>query len=197
MNQTLFVMIVAAVFTGATLAQSRVVGKTYEVIEPDPYQDIADRAQKLNMAKIRDEAIERMAFLKNMRAGHLPRVLSSNERLIKPMVLSPADIPDKDGKIVYPKGFQFNPLDFRKMEGRIVVFDADDVGKLEFKQNDTLILNRGDIKEVGAGLRRPVFILDHFTADALTELRAVPTVIEQQGNQLHYKEIVVQEAVDG
>lgn len=197
MSLRLLVIIVIPIFSSVAVAESRVVGQTYEVVEPDPYTQIAERASKIDMGKIRDAALERLAFLETMRADQLPRALSSSERFIRPSAMSPADIQDKDGNVVYPKGYQFNPLEFRKLSGRIVVFDAADVGQLQFEQNDTLILNNGDIKQVGATLQRPVFILDRFTADALSGLRAVPTVIEQQGNQLRYKEFVFKEAVDG
>lgn len=170
-------------------AQERVVGKTYPISEPNPYQEIEQRAAKIDLNKIKNDVLKKQTFINQFRVEQLPRTLESNNRIITPSAKAFTDIHNSDGSILYPKGFEFNPLDYRKFSGRIVVIDQKDIGLFEIKLNDTVIINDGDIRKSSDLIGQPVFILDKLSKNTLKDLRAVPTIIEQVGNQLKYIEI--------
>lgn len=170
-------------------SQERIVGKTYPILEPNPFDEIATRAAKIDIEQIGKDAIKKQAFIKQLKANTLPRTTESTVRTIIPQAKAFADIYGPNGAILYPKGFTFNPLEYRSFIGRIIVMDQEDIGLFEVKRNDTVIINEGDIRQSINLLGQPAFILDKLTASSLTELRAVPTIIEQDGATLLYKEI--------
>jgi len=174
-----------------SFAEQKIIGKTYKIAEPDPYQEIADRASKIDLSGMKEEIQEKQTFIKKYRVPTLPRAEHDSSTLVTPVAKSPTDIYGKDG-LLYPKGFEFNPLEYRSMRGRIVIMDQSDIGKIELQGLDTVIINKGDIKESSDLLKRPVFILDRLTASTLTKLRAVPTIISQQGKQLQYEESFIE-----
>jgi len=170
-----------------SFAEQKTIGKTYKIAEPDPYQEIADRSSKVDLSGMKEKVQEQQTFIKKYRIPTLPRVEHNSTSLVTPLAKSPTDIYGKDG-LLYPKGFEFNPLEYRSMRGRIVIMDQSDIGKIEVQGLDTVIINKGDIKESSDLLKRPVFILDRLTASTLTRLRSIPTIISQQGKQLRYDE---------
>ncbi|MEY8201154.1 MAG: hypothetical protein RPS47_18095 [Colwellia sp.] len=186
-----YLLIILTIITYCTSADSLVVGKTYEISEPNPYNEISDRSKKIDWKKITKKAIQRKTYIEKMRFPALPKTLKNKIRLITPMASAPADINDQYGKTLYKKGYKFNPLEYRKLSGRIIIVDEEDIFNIELLPNDTVIINRGDIYNVSKEIKKPTFILDKFTASTLS-LRSSPTIISQVGSQLEYKEIFVE-----
>lgn len=184
-------LMLLVVFAPFAFAENKTIGKTYKISEPDPYQEISARSSKIDLSGMSEKIQEKQTFIKKYRVPALPRSRQDAFNLITPLAKSPADIHGKDG-LLYPKGFEFNPLEYRTMRGRIVIIDQSDIGKIEVQPLDTVIINKGDLRESSDLLKRPVFILDRLTSATLTQLRSVPTIISQEGKQLRYEEMFIE-----
>lgn len=183
-----YVLFLLSLFPLLCFSESKLIGKTYPISEPDPYKQIAERSAAIDFSKKADEIKKKQTFIKKFRTEPLPRTTQALTTLVTPKSTSPTDIYGKDG-LLYPKGFEFNPLDYKKMNGRIVIIDQSDIGNINIIKSDTVIINKGDIKQSAMALKQPVYILDHITASTLTHLRTSPTIIQQKGNQLEYTQI--------
>jgi conjugal transfer pilus assembly protein TraW len=110
------------------------------------------------------------------------------------------DIPDGKGGILYPKGYQFNPLDYVPFNQTLVVIDGEDPDQVDWlkasplvKRPDTLILlTGGAFSEIGQGLGRAVFYATRQIVKRF-QLKAVPSVIRRDGRMMEVEEIEIPE----
>ncbi len=112
------------------------------------------------------------------------------------------DIKDANGRILYPKGFTFNPLHYISLHGQYIFFDSTYKEQVEWiKKNHynkdftkKLILVNGNIFKVKKDLGAVVF----FASDKILkrfDIKRTPAVVEQTGDRikvvvykLNYKE---------
>ncbi len=105
------------------------------------------------------------------------------------------DIKDNDGKIIYPKGFTFNPLDFVNMPYEIVVIDATLPNQIKWLEEQNyinnikykILISDGNYMETQAKIKQPV----QYLLGAITErfeLKHTPCLISQFGNKIRVKE---------
>lgn len=164
------------------LADSVTVGQTYAIVERDALEEIQARASEINWrqqlaaANIRWSAKDGVA---------LARAPQDRTRQVIPYYTLEFDIRDPSGQLVYPKGFQFNPLDHIRLPYRLVVVDAEDLewANARLRQSDMVILTHGDYEGASQALQRPTFLLDDRTRTRL-HIEFVPSIIEQDGRVL-------------
>jgi len=167
---------------------SSVISQTYELAEPDGLQEIYDRVKAADWEKAftQNPVRDMSAF----QPFHLPLTTETRTRYHIPWYTLDIDLADHHGKVVYPKGFRFNPLDYITMPTRLVVFPENQIDSLRehFKPHDMLILSQGDVFEAMKKLRKPVFILDKRLAERFG-LQVSPSIIRQSGTTLQIDEI--------
>ncbi len=117
--------------TGILLAASNVcgeimdlgtVGRVYPIAEKDCLNEIREKAKKLDWEKIRDESIEMAKNYKPENLVKLPKATQDKTFLVDMSYTLGNDIPDKDGKIIYHKGYRFNPLEYIDYSNRPAAF---------------------------------------------------------------------------
>ena len=175
-----------------------VVGNTYPVAEPDALQEIREKAKSMDLKRSRAK-LEIKA--KDFRPENLPvlKTATANRSFTVDLTWSLGfDITDGKGRIVYPKGYTFNPLDYVRYARTIVVINGGDKRQVGWFENSgysrdintLLLITDGSYYRLGQKLRRQVF----YANSAIVErfgLKAAPSVIQQKGSMLEVKEIAV------
>ncbi|WP_257291435.1 hypothetical protein [Endozoicomonas sp. ONNA1] len=160
-----------------SIAGTSVIGRTYPIAENDALDEIKKKASK----------IPPEAFIKSksdwsaLKSLSLPLASATRSRKHIPWHTTQFDIKNAEGRVLYPKGFRFNPLQYVKLPQRIVVIREDHAVWLKenhLKSTDMVLLTDGDIEKVSKFIGRPVFILEDSVKQRLG-LEYVPTILSQ------------------
>ena len=110
-----FLFITLALFVVSTVEATVItnlgsVGETYPVVEPDVVTELKQKAAELDREKD-NSLLEQMKEYQPANLQTLPRSLSDKTFLVDMAYTLDRDLVDGDGKIIYPRGYTFNPLD--------------------------------------------------------------------------------------
>ena len=194
----IFVVLVGSHASGA-IKNLGVVGKTYPVVEPDVLAELKEEAARKN--RFGDNAfLERMKTYQPEDIHNLPRATMDRTFLVDMTYTLERDLLDGDGKVIYPKGFTFNPLDYVSFSGGMLVIDGSDPTQVRWftktpyvnNHRVRLLLSGGYAYNLIEEIKRSVFYLTDEIADRL-QLAAAPSLIIQKGDKLQVREIMVPE----
>jgi hypothetical protein len=168
--------------------QASVIGQTYPIAEPDALKEIQRQAGKINWSdKFKNGKKSALASI------HLPPATSTKRRTFVPLYRAPFDVIDpKSGKMLYPKGYQYNVLEFVKMPFRVVVFRKENTDwvKKNALKTDVLILADSGLFDVQSELNRAVYVLDKKMQQRLS-LKFAPSIVTQEKSHFIINEIEV------
>ncbi|MBU1413935.1 hypothetical protein KKC22_20670 [Myxococcota bacterium] len=189
----IFTLCVATVVQ-ATIKNLGTVGKTYPVIEPDILVELQQQAIQKG-ALSQEQMLERMRNYQPKQLYKLPRATADKTFLVNMTYTLDRDLADAQGKVIYPRGYTFNPLDYTTLPGDIVVIDGDDPQQMKwfktspyFKNHQArLLISNGHAFDLVEQLQRPVFYLTDDIARRL-QLGAVPSLVIQQGDKMQVRE---------
>ena len=176
-----------------------VVGETYPVVEPDVVVELKEQAVRNNHFKEND-FLERMKNYQPRDIHPLPRATKDRAFLVDMTYTLDRDLKDGDGKVIYPRGYTFNPLDYVSFPGGLIVIDGGDSSQRKwFEQTPyvddhrvRLLLSSGYAFTLIEQLKRPVFYLTDEIARRL-QLSTVPSLVVQKGDKLQVREFLVPE----
>lgn len=201
MNCRLFVPAIALVLLAAPawgiVKNLGVVGETYPVVEPDIILEMKQKManqERLSSAMLRN----RLRDYKPVDLQELPKATKDNQKIVDMTYTLPADLLDAEGKVIYPQGFTFNPLDYVTFRRGLVILNGNDRDQLHWFEESPyyenhqamLLITGGSAYDLISKLQRPVFYL---TKDIATRLRltAVPAVVIQEQDQMQVFEFEV------
>ena len=178
---------------GAAGAATSTIGRTWPIIEPDALSEIEAKAAAL--PKDLAPKFGARAGWSAMKAASLGPVVTTRTRRVVPFYSVEADIALPDGRVLYPKGYTFNPLAYVLLPQRLVVVHA---GELPWAlrtagATDWIILAGGgtsnpDPISLGNKASRALFLLEDRVKQRLG-LTVAPVVIRQVGQVLELSEI--------
>lgn len=191
-----FLLVILVVFAASLAHAGNLgsVGTTYEIAEKDALAEIEDRARNIDWSKvIKRKQIEDYDGPQDRVT--LPRAARDRSFAVDMTWTLRMDIPDGKGGILYPRGYQFNPLEYVAFTKTLVVINGKDseqvkwFARSEYKERiDVMVLlTEGHYRKLGKKLDVPLFYADSTMIDRL-RLSAVPAVVRQEG-----KVMVVQE----
>lgn len=183
--RSLIIPLVTALFAASTHGQEINLGRTWEIAEPDPIEEAKRRAEALPPERLKPTH----SYRHKLAAKDIARTEHNNVRIYSPEHVLSKTIYDKDGNVLYPEGFSFNPIQYMpRFQRRIIVIDESDaeVVKPFLKTSDVLIINQGDIGATSAVLKRRVDMLDILTAESMN-ITKVPVMINVDYDQFHYE----------
>jgi conjugal transfer pilus assembly protein TraW len=172
--------------TRSTAATST-IGRTWPIAEADAMTEIESRAATAgNLAS-------RMPPRGNWSAlqpASLPRAQESRIRKVVPFHLLEDDIRLPDGRVLYPKGFRFNPLEYVTLPQRLVIVHPRDLdwAVRTAAPTDFILLTAGDAVALSEKTGRPLFILEE-RVKARLGLAVAPVIVAQVGKALELREI--------
>jgi len=155
-------------------------GAVYPIAERDALEEIHARARQVDWNKILDRE-KAKAKIKAWRPPNLVALpVAKNERTfnVDMTYATEFDVPDGKGKILYPKGYRFNPM--RQVDWFQRSVFAPDVRVM-------LLIVRGAWAELTQKLKRPVFYANKKIVDRLG-LVAVPCTAMQRGTLMEIHE---------
>lgn len=182
----------------ATPTQERVVGRTYDIAEPDSITEMKKHAAKVDMRRHQEEKREIVKRFQPKNISLLPRAREGRSYLVDMTYTLDRNIPNGKGGILYPKGYKFNPLEYITYHSILVVINPEDKAQVQWFEKSSyandfrvkLLLAGGSWYKAAKRLKRDVFYL----IDPITtrfHLENAPCVISQKGAMMEVKEIDV------
>lgn len=186
----------------STLMKKYETGETFKFAEKDMLEEIKEHIEN-NRTEIEAKLDEYKKTAKEKVKNYKPADLKKLTPAIKNNIFypdmtytNPDNIYDNKGDIIYPKGFQFNPLDYQTIPYQMIVIDGSSNIELDWLVTNNytdnmkymILLSDGNYQEVGEKLKQPVF----YAIPKITEkfnLEHTPSIITQIGNKMEVKEI--------
>ena len=177
----------------------KVYGTTYQFAEQDAIAEIKEAAGKVDWGRHMAAAKEHLYAELGQLPGEnlLPPAKNNSKRTIIPIAALPFDVHDpKTGKILYPKGFQFNPLAYGpKLPIDLVVINGRRPAEIAWARKNvpataTLAVLGGNYRDLTRLLNRPVFI---GTEVARKWCTATPCIIRRKNESLEIQQISLKE----
>ena len=166
-----------------------VIGRTYPITEKDALKEIEERVENHRYdPKVFGSEDDWSA----LRSVQLPAATEHKIRQVIPFFALSFDIPDKDGNILYPAGYTFNPLEYLRLPSRLIIVAENqlDWSIAEADIGDMVIMAGGDALKAMRFHGRPIFKLEPQVKERL-DLKAVPSIITQEGNHFIVEEILL------
>jgi conjugal transfer pilus assembly protein TraU len=188
------VAVLVAALTQSSIAwgKSEIYGNVYDIAEPDALKEIMNQAGKVDPKTLLEDRENWTAF----KGVPLPVAEKDSKRHYIPWHVNDMEITGPDGKLLYPRGFRFNPLQYARLPQRIVVFKKGQEKLISpyLKEGDMLIMDAGDVVEAGNDMGRHIFILDQKMKERL-DIRRAPSFIWQEKYHLVIQELGVKNEI--
>lgn len=186
-------LVAAAVFIDASAhGQTSIIGRTWPIAEPDALAEIEARAAR-QPPSIAERFGPREGW-SAMKSAALGVAAVDRRRTVIPFHTLDFEIRLPDGKLLYPKGYTFNPLAYVSLPQRLVVVHPRDIGWaiMQARPIDWILLAGGETAStdpiaLGEKVGRPLFILEERIRDRLG-LTVAPVIVEQVGQKLELQE---------
>jgi conjugal transfer pilus assembly protein TraW len=196
------IYLIIAFFLFPVLASAGVigtVGQTYPFAERDALTEVQEAAKKVNWKKLLAAAKEQARHYRPSML-ELRRATVARKRQVDMSYTLDVDVPDPrdPSRILYPKGYSFNPLHFMTMPACVVFINAGDRAQRDWLISSPyghdlltpILLTGGDVDGIERALKRPVYSADSLLLERFG-IEVVPSVACQNGDSLEVEEINV------
>ena len=170
-----------------------VIGPVFDIAEPDTMEEIKQRLSKQDWEKIlRKEPANYGAF----QGEPLPVATQTFTRTFDPTYTLPYDIRDDNGALLVAKGTTVNVYERIQLPGRYIVVDGstDQLKWLEEVAQptaaDRILLASGNVYSTRLRSKFTFWLLDKRGIERFG-LRAVPSIVEQDGRKLRISEFAL------
>lgn len=186
-NSAFFLVVTSLILTSEIHAsQTVIIGKTYDIAERDAEEELLSKVEKADWKSALSKPQDEWSAIRSYR---LPVAQTSKTRFHIPWYTSEMDVKDKNGRVIYKKGYTFNPLIYTRLPNRLFIVSPSTVKYLmpQYKSTDQILLSGGNPFEVSKKLKIPVFTLDNKTKERLG-VTVVPSIVSQKNTQLLIEE---------
>lgn len=193
------VLLAGALLLGATAhGATSTIGRTWPIAEPDALAEIEVRAAREPQSMAAEFGPR--SDWSALKGAELGTAAANRIRSVVPFYRLDFDLRLPGGKLLYPKGYTFNPLTYVSLPQRLVVVHPADIGwaARNARLTDWILLTAGGRKDedalsLGERLGRPVFILEERVKQRLG-LTVAPVIIRQVGTRLELTEVKLDRA---
>lgn len=195
-SMSLALLAAAILVAAGARAETSTIGRTWPITEPDAMAEIEARAarQPANMAEKFGPRLGWSA----MRSAQLAPTMQDRVRFVVPFYTLDHEIRLPDGKLLYPKGFTFNPLTYVSLPQRLVIVSRRDLdwALKTAHPTDFILLAAGGLGDsdaitLGEQHHRALFILEERVKQRLG-LTVAPVIVRQVGQKLELHEVSLQ-----
>jgi conjugal transfer pilus assembly protein TraW len=180
----------------AALAGTSTIGRTWPIAEPDALSEIEGQAARVpDMTK----AFGPRERWSAMKAAALGVAHADRSRTVVPFYTLDQDIRLPEGKLLYAKGYSFNPLAYVSLPQRLIVVHPRELdwALRTARPADFILLasgSPGDADAITLGERhgRALFLLEE-RVKARLGLTVAPVIVAQHGQKLVLTEVDVVE----
>ena len=183
-------------------SEIRVIGQTWPVAEPDVIEWMkAKMAESLTpevMASLREEQTAAFrAYLEHPPAVEgVTRTSTPELRWFDPSIVLEHDVINHEGRVLWPAGTRYNPLDYRRLSRELLFVDAGDEDQVEWLEtrlaghgNALVILVGGSPRAMMERFQRYVAFDQKGQLVARLGIRQVPAIVSQERNLLRIEEV--------
>jgi conjugal transfer pilus assembly protein TraW len=183
----------AVVVAASARAETATIGRTWPIAEPDAMSEIeaAVARQPASMAAKFGPRSNWTA----LKGAALGTTRENRVRSVVPFHTLDSEIRLPDGRVLYPKGFTFNPLSYVSLPQRLVIVHPHDLGwalRTATLTDWILLAGGGDPKDdalsLGEKHGRALFILEERVKQRLG-LTVAPVIVRQVGQKLELTEV--------
>ncbi|EJL6307337.1 TPA: hypothetical protein AB5C39_001806 [Vibrio mimicus] len=169
------------------------IGQTYSIAEGDMLKDVEKAVEQTDWQKVLTKDQDSWGAFSGV---SLPAAKEDNVRRFIPWYTTEFEIRDpRNGSVLYPKGFTFNPLQYVTMPWRVVVVspDQDDWLLANVRPTDEVIYTNGNVlkKTSDLALNRRVYVLNPPVVERF-KLRSVPSIVEQHDKSMQVTEVDIE-----
>lgn len=196
---TLLVALIA--FSSASYATDfGTLGKTYDVAERDLVDEIKEKLRKKQESGELDQLNQAMVgsaknYVHRPPGLSLPRAIEHKVSMLDPVYTLERDITDADGRLLFTKGTQVNPLRVKPLTKTLCFIDGDDEKQVEWMtkfcasdQKNKLILVKGDFVGLAEKTKLRLYFDQRGYLTKRFDLKALPSVVRQSGYALYIEE---------
>lgn len=183
----------------ATLARAEaILGPTFPIAEPDTGDEIRQKATAFDWHKWMNKQPEKFGAFES---AALPRATSNSTRLFDPTYLLPREIVGRDGRVLYPKGYPVNVYKTLHVPGRYIVIGGRESDYKWLREvakpvpGDKVLLAGANVFEQRQQTHLELFLLDQRFIERFG-LRAVPAIVQREGELLRVTEYAVKTTDD-
>ncbi|MDE8654463.1 conjugal transfer protein TraW [Novosphingobium sp. H3SJ31-1] len=177
----------------STAGHASTIGRTWPIAEPDALAEIEARVAG-QPTSISGKFGPRQNWTA-MRSATLTRAAVTRTRYVVPFYTLDQDISLPGGRLLYAKGYTFNPLSYVTLPQRLIVVQPRDLdwALRQARSADFILLAAGgprdaDAITLGERHARALFILEDRVKDRLG-LTAAPVIVHQVGQRLQLDEV--------
>ncbi|MBO9579569.1 MAG: conjugal transfer protein TraW [Sphingobium sp.] len=164
------------------------IGRTWPIVEPDALAEI--EAKVATLPADLSKSFGPRSRWTALKSAPLGVAAADRTRTVVPFYTLDFDIKLPDGKLLYPRGFTFNPLTFVQLPQRLVVVHPRDLAwALKVARPADFILlsadgaQNGDPIALSERTGRAIFILEERVKERLG-LTVAPVIVTQNGPKL-------------
>lgn len=170
-------------------------GATYTIIEEDAIVQMKKAIVKYDWDKFEKKQIEKIKKFKPKDLVDLPLAKEDKVFSIDMTYTLKEDIIGKDGLVIYPRGYQYNPMEYVFMRRIMVFINAKDIRQMEWYKNSpypddmrtVLLITDGSYLYVKNKLNTSVYYANREIIERMG-IKAVPSVAVQKGTELEVRE---------
>lgn len=175
-------------------------GATYPVIEQDAIAQLKKAIAKFDWEKFKRKQKEKIRRFKPKDLVDLPEAGENRVFRVDMTYTLKEDIIGKDGQVIYPKGYQYNPMEYVFMRRIIVFINGRDEKQIQWYRQSPypadmrtmLLITDGSYLDV----RKKLHTLSvYYASREIIErmgIKALPSVAVQKGTQLEVREYALE-----
>jgi conjugal transfer pilus assembly protein TraW len=182
-------------------AATATIGRTWPIAETDALTEIEAKAATL--PKDLGPKFGPRSRWSAMQSARLGTVTAARTRAVVPFYILDMDVELGDGRVLYPKGYTFNPLAYVSLPQRLVIAHANELGWAlkTATVTDWILLASGsganpDPVQLSRQAGRPLFLLEERVKERLG-LTVAPVIVRQVAQKLELTEILLSKPVAG
>jgi conjugal transfer pilus assembly protein TraW len=184
-----------------------VFGAVYDIAEKDVLKEIEEKARKVDVNRIitKSDLAKKVRNYspEDLRAMKLQPARKERTFYLDMTYTLDRDIADEKGNVIYPRGYTFNPLNYITYPGIIVILDGKSLSQVAWFKGSQyskdlkakLLITDGSYAELSNVLKRPVFYANRAIVEVF-QIKAVPSVVRQNGTMMEVTEIYAREKKD-
>lgn len=173
---------------GVARADTVTIGRTWPIAELDALAEIEGKVATL--PRDLSKRYGPRSGWSALRAAPLGVAEADRVRTVVPFHTLEFDITLPDGRVLYPKGFTFNPLSYVSLPQRLVIVQPRDLAwALQVaRPSDFILLTAGDAIAQSERTGRAIYILEE-RVKARLGLTVAPVIVAQVGQKLELTEV--------
>jgi hypothetical protein len=181
-------LIILLISSNVVFAKTITEGTTYDIAEPNILHEIEQKSKQINWQEIQ----KRYKLVNTI--NKLPIAKEDKQFAFTPITHLPFEVKDKNGKVIYPKGFKFNALKYTTLPYKIaIVGSVKQYNQIKNKLSkaDIVMVANMDTKDFIKKTKRRAFIL---TQNAIKNLgvKKVPSIVKQVSSSFIVSEYKVE-----